>query len=230
MPHIEVAGDLPSIVGNDEHLYEGDLVYYLRVLFFNADNLTNPYHNFRHMTHVTWLCYQACRYYKKKLTPRQMRGLLIAALFHDFDHPGHPHQGEKDPDRINIPIAIAALRQYALPQDRDLLPEIERSIEATHYPYKIPTEQLDLLGKIIRDADLAQALSTAWIQQVVIGLAQEWRVTPLDVLRMQAGFLRALPFNTEWARRLFPPDLVQAKIDEAERLLRFLETAPATAA
>ena len=230
MPHIEVAGDLPSIVGNDERLYDGDLVYYLRVLFFNAGNLTNPYHNFRHMTHVTWLCYQACRYYKKKLTPRQMRALLIAALFHDFDHPGHPHQGEKDPDRINIPIAITALRQYILPEDRDLQAEIERSIEATHYPYKVAAEQLDLAGKIIRDADLAQALSTAWIQQVVIGLAQEWRVKPLDVLRMQAGFMRALPFNTEWARRLFPPDLVQAKIDEAEKLLRYLEGGPPTAA
>jgi hypothetical protein len=26
-----------------------------------------------------------------------MRNLLIAALFHDFDHPGHPHPSENDP-------------------------------------------------------------------------------------------------------------------------------------
>jgi hypothetical protein len=34
-------------------------------------------------------------------------------------------------------------------------------IEATHYPYKIGSDKLDLLGQIIRDADLAQALSPA---------------------------------------------------------------------
>jgi 3'5'-cyclic nucleotide phosphodiesterase len=224
---MQISGDLPSIIGNDEGLYEGDLVYYFRVLFFRANNLNNPYHNFRHMTHVTWLCYQACRYYRKELTPRQMRGLLIGALFHDFDHPGRPHPGENDPDRINIPIAIKGLRQYILPEDRDLLPEIETTIDATHYPYTIQAEKLDLLGKIIRDADLAQALSTAWIQQVVMGLAQEWRVTPLEVLKLQARFLASLPFNTKWARELFPPETVQAKIDEAEKLLRFLETEPA---
>jgi hypothetical protein len=229
MPHIEVTGDLPGIIGNEERLYDGNLIYYLRVLFFEARNLTNPYHNFRHMTHVTWLFYQACRYYRNELSPRQMRGLLIAALFHDFDHPGHPHPGENDPDRINIPIAVAGLRRYILPEDRDLLPEIERTIEATRYPYKIPGASLDLLGKIIRDADLAQALSPAWIQQVVIGLAQEWRAKALDVLRLQAGFLRKLPFNTEWAGRLFPPELVQAKIEEAEKLLRFLEPEPLAA-
>jgi len=62
------------------------------------------------MLHVLWLCHQACRYYQNWLTARQLRNLLIAALFHDFDHPGHPHPGERDPDRINIPIAIAGLR------------------------------------------------------------------------------------------------------------------------
>src|SRR5437868_8488295 len=144
---MQISGDLPNVIGNEEGLYEGDLIHYFRVLFFESGNLANPYHNFRHMTHVTWLCYQACRFYRNELSARQMRGLLIAALFHDFNHPGHPHTGEKDPDRINIPIAVAALRQYILPEDRDLLPDIERSIEATHYPYKMATEDLDLLGK-----------------------------------------------------------------------------------
>src|SRR5580658_6965423 len=108
----EVTGDLPEIIGNEEGLYEGDLISYLQILFFRSTNLHNPYHNFRHMLHVLWLCHKACRYYQKKLTPRQMRNLLVAALFHDFDHPGHPHPGEEDPDRINIEIAIAASAIY----------------------------------------------------------------------------------------------------------------------
>ena len=106
MLHTEISGDIPDIIRNDEELYEENLVHYFQVLFFKAGNLTNPYHNLRHTLHVLWLCYKACRYYRDELTPRQMRILLIAALFHDFDHPGQPHPGEADPDRINIDIAL----------------------------------------------------------------------------------------------------------------------------
>jgi hypothetical protein len=101
-----------------------------------------------------------------------MRILLVTALFHDFDHPGHPHPGEKHPDRINIDLAIARLRRYITPRDRTFLSEIEALIEVTAFPYTTGGEKLDLLGRIIRDADLAQALSPVWIQQVVIGLAE----------------------------------------------------------
>jgi len=226
MPFSEVTGDLPKIIGNEERLYDWDLTYYFGILFFKSTNLRNPYHNFRHMLHVLWLCHKACRYYQNELTPRRMRNLLIAALFHDFDHPGHPHPGEDDPDRINIPIAIAGLRQYILPADRPFLAEIEALIEATHYPYKIGGDKLDLLGRIIRDADLAQALTPVWIQQVVIGLAQEWGIKPLEVLRGQASFLAGLSFHTCWARQLFPQELIRTKTEEAEALLRLLETEP----
>jgi len=215
-------GDIPEIIGNDRGLYEGDLAGYFRVLIFHATNLTRPYHNLRHMLHVTWLCYQAAEFYRDRLTPRQIRNLLIAALFHDFDHPGHPHPGADDPDGINIRRAIAALRRHIALEDRPFLPAIEALIEATHYPYASAGEQLDLSGQIIRDADLAQALSPIWIQQVVIGLAREQRVSPLDILKMQPAFLAALSFNTEWARERFPAPLIAAKIAEAERLLALL--------
>jgi hypothetical protein len=226
----EVTGDLPEIIRNETRLYEGDLIFYFRILFFQANNLYNPYHNFRHTSYVLWLCHKACRYYQKKLTPRQMRNLLVAAMFHDFDHPGHPHPGEEDPDQININIAIAGLRRYITPDDRASLPEIEATIEATHYPFKATGKELDLLGRIIRDADLAQALSSVWIQQVVIGLAQESGMKPLEVLRAQSSFLATLPFNTRWARQLFPQELVQAKIQEAETLLQLLQADPAITA
>ena len=70
---VEISGDLPKIIGNEENLYEGNLIYYFQVLFFRANNLYNPYHNFRHMSHVLWLCYKACQYYSHNLPPRQMR-------------------------------------------------------------------------------------------------------------------------------------------------------------
>jgi hypothetical protein len=225
----DVTGDLPQVIGNDERLYEGDLMLYFRTLFFQSRNLHNPYHNLRHTLHVVWLCHKACRYYQDELSPRQMRNLLITALFHDFDHPGHSHPGENDPDRINIQIAIAGLRRHILPADHVFLPEIETLIEATQYPYKVGSDKLDLLGQIIRDADLAQALSSAWIQQIIVGLAVEWGVHPIEVLRGQASFLAGLSLYTRWARELFPQELIQAKIEEGEQLLRLLE-APASVA
>jgi hypothetical protein len=230
MPQPVVAGDLPKLIANQEGLYEGDLIFYFRVLFFHASNLTNPYHNFRHMSHVLWLCYQACRYYRNELSPRQMRVLLIAALFHDFDHPGQPHPGEEDPDHINIELAVAGLRRHLQAEDRVLLRDIEETIRATHFPYKTTGDKLDLLGRIIRDADLAQALAPAWIQQVVIGLSREWEMQPVDVLKLQSRFLSGIAFNTDWAREMFPPELIREKMDEAETLLRFLGAEPAIAA
>ena len=225
MPHseVEISGDLPKIIENEENLYEGNLIYYFRVLFFRANNLFNPYHNFRHMTHVLWLCYNACQYYSHQLPPRQMRTLLIAALFHDFDHTGRPHRGDEDPDGINIEIAISGVRRYLASDDRALMPEIEALIEATHFPYKTDIQKLDLPGKIIRDADLAQALSPVWIQQVVIGLAREAGVSPLAMLKSQSAFLASLRFNTLWAQQLFPQKLIHSKIIEAGQLLRLLE-------
>ena len=36
MPVSEVTGDLPKILGNEEHLYEGNLIFYFQILFFKS--------------------------------------------------------------------------------------------------------------------------------------------------------------------------------------------------
>ena len=58
MPFSKATGDLPKIIANQERLYEGSLTFYFRTLFFKSSNIYNPYHNFRHMLHVLWLCHQ----------------------------------------------------------------------------------------------------------------------------------------------------------------------------
>ena len=65
------------------------------------------------MLHVTWLCHQACEFYASELTNRQKRDLLIAALFHDFDHSGM--MGEDD---LNIARALRALDKHLSEDDR----------------------------------------------------------------------------------------------------------------
>lgn len=218
-----VKGSLPMIVKNTEQLYEGDLLSYFHAFFFHAQNLHNPYHNFRHVGHVLWQCYDACQFYKTLLSPRQMRDLLIAALFHDFDHSGRP-----GPDRENIDRAVNALCRHLLAVDWLHLDKISELIRLTEYPYTVACDQLNpevadgLMALVLRDADMSQALSPAWIQQVPLGLATEWGKSPLDVLKMQVGFHQGLRFNTGWARGRFTKDMIAEKIEEAQELYDLL--------
>lgn len=215
-----VRGSLPQIFRNDAGLYEGDLIPYLKAVF-TAPNTDHPYHNFRHMLHVTFLCHDACAFYRDVLSPRQMRNLLIAAAYHDFDH-----CGMRGDDATNIARAIAALERDILPIDRPHLSDIGDIIRATEYrPQDNPPriEAGDLCAQILQDADLGQSFSVAWMQQVVFGLAAEWNMPPIAVLRMQEGFHRSLRFNTEWARAKFPQEVIDEKIREATELLQLLD-------
>ncbi len=211
-------GSLPSIIRNDDNLYEGNLNHYFKVIFFQAQNLEKPYHNFRHMFHALWLCYQACIYYRRELTVVEMRNLLIAIMFHDFDHPGLFGN-----DDLNIERSVRALEKHIAPEDRASLEDIKYLMRATEYPHTSPSESLSLSGKIIRDADVAQGFSTAWIQQVIFGLSSEWGKTPVDLLILQESFLRNLKFNTEWAQSMFPQSDIDAKIQESKELLALLQ-------
>lgn len=220
-PRSLFAGSLPEVISNTHNLYEGNLEAYFKILFNYAQNLRYPYHNFRHMTHVVYQCYQACEFYKDQLDPKSMRSLLVAAIFHDFDH-----SGRFGNDDLNIQAATRAFWHHVLP-DEDI-PLVEYLIRVTEFPPQIVlsiagSEEQRLCGGIIRDADLSQAFSVAWIQQVIFGLAAEWGKTPLEVLKMQESFLQNMKLNTEWAKTAFPDNELQAKISEARALLKILE-------
>ncbi|MDD5165354.1 MAG: hypothetical protein PHG25_02340 [Candidatus Pacebacteria bacterium] len=211
-----IQGSLASIIRNDEGLYEGDLAHYFRAVFNNARNLNHPYHNFRHIFHVLWLCHCACHHYKKNLTKREIRNLLIADMFHDFDH-----SGRMGNDDLNIMLALRGLKKHLAPEDVGHYDDIARLIMLTQYPYDPAlNDQVDLRGNIIRDADLSQALSVAWIQQVIFGLSAEWNMKPIEVFRQQIPFLRNLRFHTEWAQETFD---LEEKLVEVNSLLDLLE-------
>lgn len=212
-----VRGSLPRIIRNDERVYEGTLVSYFKAVFNGAQNLHHPYHNFRHTFHVVWLCYQACIFHLQDLTPRQMRNLLVAAMFHDFDHPGM--MGNDD---LNIQRAIRGLRQYVEPEDVDHLEDIERIIWATQFPYTTESITLSLSEQIIRDADMGQSFAMAWLQQVILGLAKEWQKKPIDILKAQPAFLQNVQFCTPWGQKMFPREEVEAKVREANELIELL--------
>lgn len=214
-PQLEVG--LYDVITNREGLYEGDLKAYFKVIFCHAQNLDHGYHNFRHMFHVTWLSYQAGVYYVGVLKKRDVRNLLVASLFHDFNH-----SGLLGDDDLNITRAIRGLAKHILPQDMPHKATIEALIQATEYPYKIPTEELPLEMQIIRDADMSQTFSVAWMQQILFGFAREWSKTPLQILQEQEGFLRCVKFSTTWGKKRVPQEAIDAKLKEVKGFLEIL--------
>ncbi len=214
---IEVtSASLLPMIQNPEEIYRGNLVYYFKTVFLNAKNLNHPYHNFRHSFHVPVLCYDACLYYPAELTHAGKRGLLIAGMFHDFDH-----SGKTGNDGAQIQRAVEGLERHILREDRELQSYIVSLIRMTQFPYMVPSNQLDLLGQIIRDADMAQCLSPVWIQQTIFGLAAEAGKSPLEMLHKQPEFLAQLKFSTDWAKERFN-HLIEARQEEVAALLSFL--------
>jgi hypothetical protein len=216
----QVQGSVGSIIRNRENLYEGNLKAYFRIVFY-AKNVNRPYHNFQHMLFVMVMCYLACKYYGRRLSPRQMRNLLIAAIFHDFNHLDEPEN-----DDLNIARAIRGLRKHILPEDAPYLDEIEEIIESTQYPHRKTAEPLSLSCQIIRDADLMQALGISWMQSSLFGLAAEWGIPSIDMLKLGIKFHQNLHFKTQWANRLFPRRKTLAKAEEGEDILAILTEAP----
>lgn len=213
-----IRGSLPEIIGNDDGLYEGDLTHYFRHVFYHATNLRLPYHNFRHMTHVLTTCHTASRYYRDRLTGREIRNLLVAALFHDFNH-----RGILSDDDLNIERAIRGLDGCLLPEDEHHRDDIVTIIRATEYPHRETTSELTLPEMIIRDADVLQAFSPAWIQQIVFGLSEEQKEAPIGMLRLQVPYLEGLELYTEWAKEAYPRTVIEEKLTEVRAVLKWLE-------
>lgn len=208
---------ISDIIKNTNNTYEGDLVEYFKIIFHHAKNLTNPYHNFRHMFHVLWLCHDACCYYGSKINDRSKRNLLIAALFHDFDH-----SGKTGHDDLEIERAIRGLKKFILKVDEPFHDGIVQLIRSTEFPHTNNSDKLSLCEQILRDADVSQVLSSSWIQQILFGLSAEMLVTPGELLQMQEEFLtKNLHFATDWANTYLRPE-IQIRLQEAKDLLSFL--------
>jgi len=212
-----VVKNLPDIIENVDNFYEGNLKKYYSIVVNEAQNLENPYHNYRHMMHVVWLCYQACQFYygTLALSRREMRNLLIAALFHDFDHPGI--MGNDD---LNIERAVRAFKKYIIEEDFVDQQNIISLMWATEYPYKTNSAELSLPHQIIRDADMGQCFADAWIQQVLFGLGAEWEKNHSEILEAQVPFLNNLKFliATQWGKKTFTQQVIDDKISEVNRL------------
>ena len=209
-----------QIVLNKDNKYIGDLKYYFRIIW-HSPNILKPYHGLRHILHVMWDVYNAFLYYEKNgnvIEPRTFRNMLIAALFHDYNHTGRAGN-----DSVNIRLALDGLRTHILPQDEDWFDDISSYIKATEFPHSHDKE-LSLAENIMRDADISYTLSDSWIQLVAFQLNREMNLSPEEMLKSQEPFMRhVLKFSTDWGKEKYA-DKLESRIEEVRDMISVLYT------
>jgi hypothetical protein len=216
----QFVGDIANMIQNRDDVYTGvSLSCYFRVIM-SAPNIHHGYHGLRHMLHVTWVCYQACKYYRRldQMTKRETRNLLIAAMFHDYGH-----CGQAGDDAVNIEAALDGLREHIDDMDKDHLVAISRVIHVTQFPHASLGDSSTLSEQVIRDADISQAFGTTWIGDIAAGFGSELDKTPVEMLEQQLGFLGVVQFHSDFGKTFFGQDAINAKFRETKDLLSILK-------
>lgn len=159
------------IARTEAHLYLAKNGLNHALAYVQIENPSNkvPYHNLDHcLTVVKWCGRLAgiC-----SLPANEEKALILAAIFHDFDHTA----GEQEDD-VNIQRALTGLKRFGEIHrvDEELLNAAIENIQVTQFPF-IYTPQT-ISQKIIRDADLLQSLEPNRVEVLVDGLRKELEV------------------------------------------------------
>lgn len=128
-----------DIINNEHGRYSQHLRWYFKKIM-ECPNANMSYHNVRHTLHVLWEAYDGAIQYN--IPGTQLRRLLVAALYHDYDHTGKLNQGG---DIVNIERAVAGFKDHINNQDNpytldkgneEFCRDVEILIRSTEYPYK----------------------------------------------------------------------------------------------
>ena len=200
-----------------EILTECKLDKYFSVLALHNTANSAGYHNFNHIKTVVIYCYEMVLFTYFENSDR--RALLLAALFHDFNH----SQGKFD-DTYNVSIAIDNMKKWCLGIESaytiDLATELMR---ATEVPHVIPDDKLTELQKVIQDADCLQMCSDDFIQTTLIGYCQQ-EFGSLDFKKNLEGELKFLPtlkYHTKTAQKIASIKMPE-KIELINRMLTLI--------
>lgn len=156
-----------------------------------------PYHNLNHLLTVLKAVYD-CMHSEGHGKDLMMKEMLLAAIFHDFNHSA----GKKTDDK-NITEAKKAIKKFVEDEKIEVdINFINNVLDATQYPYVIEKDKLDFYQSVIRDADIVQVLKYNWIHQSVFGLSQELNMSFIDFIQAQKKFLESTEFNTDWGKKL----------------------------
>lgn len=162
-----------------------------------------PYHNNNHIVRVCEFAIMGAEYYK--LSENDIRLLIVACLFHDYNHTGSGAN-----DDININNAITSLKEYMstdikryhLYFTKEEIDKICNIIQSTRYPeIREPSNRLE---KIICDADILQGFFVDnYINDTVFKIADENNITHQQMINGQPNFLNSRKFHTKWASNLY---------------------------
>jgi hypothetical protein len=167
---------------------------YLKVVIQKSTSNKAPYHNFYHVMCMIKNVYDIAK--SLGLSDDVIRLLLIAVLFHDFNH----SMGKHD-DVWNVDEAIKCFLLYSIESSEDN-EKIINIIRATQYPYVIEEKDLTVEQEIIRDADLLQQYQDNFIQQVYWGLSQELNYSFEIMLAGYPNFIEGMRLHTKHAQEI----------------------------
>lgn len=181
--------------------------FYDFVTTFNSAN-DAPYHNLYHTRCVFLNCYEGGWY--EQCSESEVKSLLVAALFHDFDH-----SAGKEVDEVNISRAVQGLesaQRLAAFSGQGLTQEEFQTainiIKVTKYPWD--QQPKNLVERIMRDADLMQVYEEREIPLIkqYEGLFEEVagrKITDEDrdsfAQKLQAFNSDQVVWYTDWAKK-----------------------------
>jgi peptidyl-tRNA hydrolase len=178
-----------------EYDYLGKALSY--IIKEDKESLYHPYHNLNHNITVTIFC----KYIgdSENLNKKQMKELLLAAIFHDFNH-----SGGKEKDDYNIKNAKKGFSDFIKESEEDVDEKVVyKIIDATEFPYKKESKELGIQEKIIRDADMCQLFEPNRLQFNYLGLQSEMGIDFSTQLNNQEKFYPNIKFNTSFAKKMF---------------------------
>jgi len=166
------------------------------IVLTNKSNYA-PYHNLNHLLTVTRYCYEGLRY-MNMLEDDKAELLLLAALFHDYNHSMGKHK-----DDYNISESKKGIKKFITDEGFDFdIDFINTILDSTEFPYVISEKDLNIYQQIIRDADMCQIFEYDWLKQNILGLVSELNTTVKDFLPNQRKFLEGLRFLTKYGKSL----------------------------
>lgn len=166
------------------------LIDYLN--FFNNSS-DAPYHGHQHALTVMINSYNGAKIHN--LCFNETKLLLIAALFHDFNH----LSGKAASDAENICLAVEGFKTHndfftCLTESE--IKRVEKLIKSTTFPHTNPK---DLTESLLQDSDMLQTLEpdgSRFLEGLSIESGQSRSVECND------AFLNNFHFNTPWACKL----------------------------
>jgi len=196
--------------------------YYLFFMKLNSSSKL-PYHNFYHIVCMINNVFEgACHL---DLRREEKRALVVAAIFHDFDH-----SGGKVTDDVNVNLALKRFNDCQWVAERQQFSELivglvdwtrvdwsqgildpdevkltKEAIAITKYPYD--RDPVSAVERVIRDADLMQPyeVDPAKLKKQYRGLQEEvelqkgMKFTDQQFADGMKAFLGGVVWHTSWA-------------------------------